>query len=456
MSKIALVFLMVFFGGTIATFTYNGAASFLLYQFVYFLNPDARWWAAEIPGISYSFVASVLMLISLGFGYRRYSALAPWGEIPAFKWILALVLYHYLVYFWALNPALHYQFTFQFTKLVIIVFVAYKLVTSPRILDVSIWAYLIGATYIGYLATSVGRGAGARVEGIGMADAPDANDTAAALVPAAVFLMYYAWLGSKKVKLLCFFCGALIANGLVLINSRGSFVGVVFSAGLFLLYMMFSRYRKEGQRAMAVVIIILGISGGLYVADDQFWDRMRTMENVEDGGESGSHRVIFWLAALDISKDHPLGTGVYGFNSLSSVYLPPEYHGGEAGKSVHSLWFQGLNEVGWPGISLFAIALISLFRLSRKAKKWVLENDENVSYFKLLALECALLGYLAAGSFINRFRAEILYWMILLLAIGINVYFLQRHKAKAAGAKSHVDRDTTQAISRSSRADATP
>jgi len=435
MSKIALIFLMAFFGGTIATFTFSGASSFILYQFVYFLNPDYRWWSAEIPGISYSFIASMLMLISLGIGYRKYSTLAPWGELPVFKWIIALLLYHYLVYFWALNPAVHYEFTFQFTKLVIIVFVAYKLVNSPRILDVSIWAYLVGATYIGYLATSVGRGAGARVEGIGMADAPDANDTAAALVPAAVFLMYYAWMGNKKVKLLCVFCGALIANGLVLINSRGSFVGVVVSAGLFLLYMMFSRYRKEGQRAMAVVIIILGISGGLYVADDQFWDRMRTMENVEDEGASGSQRINYWLAALDISTDYPLGAGIYGFNFLSDVYLPPEYQGGEGGKSVHSLWFQGLSEVGWPGIGLFIIALMSLFRFSRKAKQWVLENEDNVSYFKLLALECALLGYLAAGSFINRFRAEILYWMILLLAIGINVYFLQRQKAKVAAAK---------------------
>src|SRR5690554_2699210 len=266
MSKFALLFVMVFVGGVIATLTYSGASSFLLYQFVYFLNPDFRWWSADIPGVSYSFIASILMLISLGIGYRKYSTLAPWREMPAFKWLAALLLYHYLVYFWALNPAVHYEFTFQFTKLVVIVFVAYKLVNSPRILDVSIWTYLIGATYIGYLATSVGRGAGARVEGIGMIDAPDSNDTAAALVPAAVFLMYYAWLGNKKVKLLCAFCGALIANGLVLINSRGSFVGVVASAGLFLIYMMFSRYRKEGQRAMAIVIIVLGISWGLYVA----------------------------------------------------------------------------------------------------------------------------------------------------------------------------------------------
>ncbi|MCL1476061.1 MAG: O-antigen ligase family protein [Marinobacter sp.] len=100
---------------------------------------------------------------------------------------------------------------------------------------------------------------------------------------------------------------------------------------------------------MAVVIIILGISGGLYVADDQFWDRMRTMENVEDEGASGSQRINYWLAALDISTDYPLGAGIYGFNFLSDVYLPPEYQGGEGGKSVHSLWFQGLSEVGWPG-----------------------------------------------------------------------------------------------------------
>lgn len=426
MSKFALLFLMVFFGGFIATFILSGSVSFFLYQIVYFLNPDNRWWSADIPGISYSFFAALLMLLSLAKGYRKYTEQAPWKHQPIFKWLLALLAVYYVVGFWAINPVMHDRFVFDLTKLIVIVLVAYKLVHTPKLLDGALWAYLIGATYIGYLATITGRNSGNRVEGIGLVDSPDANGVAAALVPSAVLLMYYTWMGNYKVKMLCVFCGALIANGLVLINSRGSFVGAVASASLFLMFMMFSRYRKQGQRAMAVLIIVFGISGGLYVADDSFWDRMSTLQNTEDESTSGSSRINFWIASINVARDYPGGLGVQGFNAVSSLYLAPEYIGENNNKSVHSMWFQGLTEVGWFGLGLFLVALLSLYRMSRKAKIWLISIDENTSYFKMLALECALLGYLSAATFINQFRAEILYWMITLLAVGINVYYLQQ------------------------------
>lgn len=430
MSKIALLFLMMFMGGIVVTFLYSGASAFFVYQLVYFLNPDSRWWAAEIPGLSYSFIAAVLMLMALTLNYRRYSELSPWREQPIFKWAIGIVVLYYLVGFIALRPDVHYQFSFNFLKLIIIIMVAYKLVNSRKLLDFALWAYVIGATYIGYLATSYGRNSGWRVEGIGMADAPDANDTAAALVPAGAILLYFFWMGSKKIKLACVVCGAFITNGLVLINSRGAFLGMVSSAGLYLLYMTFSKYRRKGQRAIAIFTVILGISGGLYVTDDAFWQRMSTLQSVEDQETSGSSRVNYWLAALDMSTEYPLGTGVGGFNTMARFYVPTEYLSGTMYKSVHSMWMQGLTEVGWLGLIFLLAMLLSLWRLSRKAKRWLLEQGENRDYFKLLALECALFGYLVAGTFINRFRAEILYWMIVLLAIAINVYFLQRVRKK--------------------------
>lgn len=435
MSKFALLFLMVFVAGFVATFFYSGASAFFLYQVVYFLNPDNRWWSAQIPGISYSFVTAALMLVALGMQFRRYTEISPWREQPIFKWAVGLVVLYYLVGFIALRPDAHYQFAFNFLKLVVIIMVAYKLVNTQKLLDLALWAYVIGATYIGYLATITGRGTGGRVEGIGMADSPDANDTAAALVPAGAILLYFFWMGSKKVKLACIVCGAFIANGLVLINSRGSFLGIVASAGLYLLYMTFSKYRRKGQRAIAVFTVVLGISGGLYVADDTFWERMSTLQSVEDQQASGSHRVNYWVAALEMSLEHPLGLGVHGFNLLAELYVAPEFLTDTVYKSVHSMWMQGLTEVGWPGLLCLLAMLWSLRRQSSRAKKWLLSQGENTDYFKLLALECALIGYLVAGTFINRFRAEILYWMIVLLAIGINVYFLQRVRGRPATAQ---------------------
>lgn len=425
MSKFALLFLLTFFSCIVAALFYSSAAAFILYELVYFLNPDDRWWSTSIPGISYSFIASVLMLSILAFRYRQLSEISQWRELPTLGWLLLLLVWHYVIYSWAQDEPMHWRFTIEYTKLIVIVFVAYKLVNSQRTLDAALWTYVVGATYIGYLATITGRNANGRVEGIGMVDAPDANFFAAALVPAAPLLMYYAWMGNKKVKLMCIACGGLIANGLVLINSRGSFIGVVVGAGLFTLYMVFSRYRKKGQRGLAVAIVILGLAGGLYVADDQFWERMQTLENVEDESKSGSQRINYWLASLDMVKDYPLGVGIFGFHKLSPEYLPPQYQGKHSYKSVHSIWFQGLSETGFVGMALFGVALLSLYRMLQKAKRWVLDKDQNTAYFQLLALQCGFLGYLASASFIDLFRSQLLYWMILFIAIAINVHFLQ-------------------------------
>ena len=428
MSLFALLFVIVFFGGVAVTLFYSGAAAFILYQLVYFLNPDDRWWSAYIPGISYSLFTALLMMAMLGLGYRKYSRISPWSRQPIIKWLIALVISYFVANLWALNPQAHHEFTIYYIKMIVIILVAYKLIHSERMLDASIWAYIIGATYIGYLATITGRNSGNRVEGIGMADAPEANGVAAALVPAGALLMYYAWLGSWKVKLLCVACGALIANGLVLINSRGAFLGVVVGSGAYLCCMMFSEYRRKGQRAMAVFIAAAGLSGALYVTDAQFWERMQTLQDLESR-ESGSGRVTFWLTTFDMLEDHPMGMGVQGYNQLASLYMDAETRGGVVNRSVHSLWFQGLSEVGPVGFFFFIALLVSLYKISEKAKQFVVADGDNTQYFKLLALQCGLISYLVAGTFINQFRAEILYWMILLTASAVNVYYLQRASA---------------------------
>ncbi|AOY87505.1 polymerase [Marinobacter salinus] len=423
MSKMALIFLAVFFGGIVAGFFYTGAAAFVLYQMVYFLNPDDRWWSAQIPGLRYSFIASLLMLIVLGAKYKELSQKSAWKEQPVFIYLMVLVGLFYIAKLWSLAPDIHDDFTFIFLKLIIIVLVAYKLLNSEATLKVATWAYLLGCTYLGYLATSTGRNSGDRLEGIALPDGGDVNGVAAAIVPAGVLLLYYAWMGNKKVRVFCFFCGAFVANGLVLFNSRGAFLGTVASAGLFLLFMMFSKYRRKGQRGLAVFIVIVGISGGLYVADDLFWQRMSTLQS-SDSAESGSHRVLFWMTTFDMMEDHPLGMGVHGYNILSPLYLTEEEREGVQYKTVHSIWFQALSELGWHGLLIFLAMLISLYRMSKKAKTFVLDNKEYEKYFHLLALECAVLGYLVTSTFINQLRAEILYWMILFLAVAIKVYYL--------------------------------
>ncbi|MCK0163983.1 O-antigen ligase family protein [Marinobacter sp. S6332] len=440
MSKFALLFLLVFVSGVFAAIWQHAAFAFVLYELVFFLNPSDRWWGNELPGISYSFVASVLMLSILAMRYKSLSNKSPWLEHPALKWLALMLVSYYLAYLWAKIPQAHDNFTFIFAKLTIIIFVAYKLLDSEKALDYAIWGYVVGCAYIGYLATITGRNSGDRLEGINLPQSGDANDVAAVLVPACSLLLYLVWVSSRKVKALCIVFGAFIANALVLFNSRGAFLGILSSAGLFAMFMIFSRYRQKGQRALAVVVVIMGLAGALYVTDDIFWERMGTLENLESR-ESGSGRMKFWVAAVDMAVEYPLGMGVGGFNSLASLYLTDEERLGTEFRSVHSLWFQGLTEIGWHGLAFFVFMLWGAYKISRLARKRLLEIGEPTTYFKVLALECALFGFLVTGTFTNQFRTEILYWMVLLVAVAGKVYYLQplaveRCQNKERGPKS--------------------
>src|SRR5690554_4243049 len=427
MGKFALLFLFLFFAGIFGALFYAPVLSVLVYQLVYFVNPDNSWWAASIPGLKYSFIAALLMLFMVMMRYKELSEISPWGKQPVFKWMFALLAIYWLMIFFAIVPEVHKPFTYDFAKLIIIMLVVYKLVNSEKALNACLWAYVLGVTYIGYIAYSVGRDGQGRVEGIGMIDTGgDGNMTAAAMAPALIMLAYMAWLGNKKVRALAIFCGAFIANGIVLINSRGAFLGVVAGALFFLFFMVFSKYQRKGQRGSAILIILIALAGTIYVTDEAFWSRMETLEDVEDGSKSGSHRIDFWLATFDVLHDHPLGVGIQGYVELSPNYLPEHYfEGRKIGKAVHSTWFQVLGEVGWLGLAFMLALLISTFRLSRNTKQYLIKNENYNAYFKMLALEGALLSFLVAASFINRARAEMLYWLILFIAIASNVYYLR-------------------------------
>lgn len=427
MSKFALFFLLLFFGGLIGALVSSPVFAVVLYQLVYFMNPETRWWGASIPNLPYSFLTVVIMIVMLVVKYGSLGKVTSWRKQPVIKWMLLILVMYYVMMPIALLPTIHSMFTLNFAKLIIIVLVVYKLVDSPKSLDYVLWAYIIGAAYIGYVADGAGRDSTGRVEDIGMIDTGgDSNYTAAALAPAAVILMYFVWLGNKKTKLLSAVCAAFIVNGLVLINSRGAFLGVVAGAGIFLVYMLFSKFQRKGQRPMAIGVVLFGLMGAYALTDKYFWMRMSTLGNLEDGDTSGSNRVEFWLATFDIMRDYPLGVGVSGYEAVSRLYLPERYFEYQEAKAVHSSWFQLLAETGWPGPLFFILLLFSLYRLLRKVKKFVIGQGQEDIYFKILVLESALVSYLVAASFINRIRAESMWWCILFLMIATNIYYLQK------------------------------
>jgi hypothetical protein len=414
-SKFSLVFLLVFLAGIYQLIIVSPVWGFYLYELVYFLNPPSRWWFANLPSLSYSFTTALLIYLVFFLKHKGKSE-NRFADAPSVKWLIILMFIYCAVYYFAMSKEIHSDYLYDHIKLTILVLVAYKLLDSVEKIEKALFAFIIGGAYLGYEAYTRGRNMEGRVEDIGTVDMPDANGTSAIMVPLIPILTYFFWRKGWKVKLFIVVTGALIANGLVLINSRGAFLGSLAGFLYLTLHVYFSKYRLPKQRLMLMAILLAVVAGAIRFTDDTFWDRMATISESSKDNEtdSGGRRINFWLATFDMIADHPFGVGVYGYEILAPEYLPEHLLGEQSGtRAVHSSWFQVLSETGYWGALTVFFLFLSLFRHLRQAKRHAIKNGFLEQYYLLLAIQSGLLGFWVSISFISAFRAEVHLWMLM-------------------------------------------
>jgi hypothetical protein len=428
------LFLITYVSGLLSSFIINPVFAFVLYEAVYFFHPLGRWWSFNIPSLGYSFFSVLLMALVLFIKTRKEPGRNLLRSAPQFKWIYILGFLYSIAWFYAALPADHLDAALNYVKLIIIISIAYKLIDTEDNLNYALWGYIYGCWYISFLIFQSGRNSGNRVEGIGTVDSPDSNGIAAALAPSLVICLYYVWQHKSKVgKLLIALAGVFIANALILINSRGSFLAAGLSIIFFMFYMYFSSFQQKYQKMTAVGITMLGLSAMLYLADDSFFERLQTMKQTEIVGEkeTATTRVIFWESAWEMAKDYPFGAGVRGFDYHAPDYIPEGVNtGASLNRSVHSTWFEALTEIGYLGLIVFLLMLRATYKTAKETLNTLKERGDFVNYFKIIALESAFFSYLVAMSFMNRFRAEILYWIVLFIACAYNIYIVKANKEK--------------------------
>lgn len=427
-----LLFYCTIISGVILSFRTALVFAFCVYQALYFYNPETRWWGNLVPNISYSFfvVLFMLSLVIFNLGKLKKNSIS---YAKPLLWAYLLCFIYSITYFYAIAQQYHYTFMVYFIKLLVIMTLAYKLASDRKDFSYMLYGYIWGAWYVSFYVWQIGRNSGNRVEGVGLVDSPDANGLAAAIAPAIVLCVYYFWIKTDKVqKGLFALAGVFIANAIVLINSRGAFLGVAASVLFFMYYMYTSSFQRKNQKKMAVFIVVAGLNGGLYLADDDFINRILGIgAEVEksETQESGATRMIFWQAAWDMAKDHPFGGGYRTFNYYSPAYIPEGIDTGNSrSRSVHSTWFETLTEVGYLGLLAFVAMLISSWRCINKVKVYLKENNEVDEYFKMIAVQSSLIAFLIAMTFLNRMRAEILYWLVMFCSVAYNVYYVKAKK----------------------------
>ncbi|MAZ04794.1 O-antigen ligase family protein [Alteromonas macleodii] len=411
-----LMFYASQFGCYVLSLARTPAFAVVGYILIYFLYDRTRWWYFNIPEISYSFFMSATILF-LAIVHKNKSPSIFKERITVFLCLLGI--YFLLANFWAVSSEIHEYDASNFIKVLLVIVASIKLVNTRNDLNIVIWSYIAGSAYIGFYILETGRTSYGRVEGIGVVDAPDVNGLAASLVIGTVFCLYYFWVKKGFAKFAAIIAGALIVNALVLMNSRGAFLGVFIGAGWFVFHLYRSKVQIKYKKLKVILLVLTGVSCLAVVLDQSAIERMLSIKEestLTKDKQTGSTRVFFWLASVEMSFDYPFGGGARSFILLSPNYIPEDIDtGGSKNRAVHSTWFQGLTEVGYPGMVIFmGLLLATFFSLRRVVKRAVSENNSDKFLFAI-GLEGAFFGYLTAITFLDRFRGLSLYLLILMV-----------------------------------------
>jgi len=233
------------------------------------------------------------------------------------------------------------------------------------------------------------------------------------VMPLLVYLFRYS-----ESRLIRFsFAGALLAcfAGVVATASRGGMVGLaVFGAFLFL--------HSRRKMATLLMILVLGV-GLLHYAPAEWLERMDTI-GAADESDSFMYRVSSWKLNTILALERPLVGGGYSalenwaifdiykqkFHRLDGIVDSPEP---ERAYAAHSIYFQTLGDLGFPGFFLFMAILLTGFRNIRRILRYT-RHDESLLWAHDLAVmfRLSLIVFMVCGALLSAAYFELLYIML--------------------------------------------
>ena len=188
--------------------------------------------------------------------------------------------------------------------------------------------------------------------------------------------------------------------------SRGDLVALGITLAAFIL--------KGKRRLLGSVVAVGCLAGALAFLPTSWYDRMQTIDNytVDDSLQG---RINSWVFALRLASDRPLTGG--GFTVVNDPALYFHYvPNAEVVHNFHSIYFEVLGEHGWVGLSLFLGLIVtslmtaqSIIRMSRG------QPDRAWAQQLAAAIQISIVGYCAAGTFLNLGFYDLFYVLVAIL-----------------------------------------
>jgi probable O-glycosylation ligase (exosortase A-associated) len=255
----------------------------------------------------------------------------------------------------------------------------------------------------------------------------DNNYLAMATIMVMPLLVYLFRYSESRLVRFCF-AGSLLACfvGVVATDSRGGLLGLTV-LGVFL----FLHSRRKITSLLVIASLAIGL---LTLAPAQWLERMDTITAASEDG-SFMARVSSWKLNTIVALDRPLVGGGYSalenwtifdiykqkFKTLDSVIASPEP---DRPLAAHSIFFQALGDLGFPGLFLFVAVLFMGFRNVHHILRYT-RNDESLIWARDLAVlfRLSLIVFMVCGALLSAAYFELLY--ILLTQVSVLRHYLE-------------------------------
>jgi putative inorganic carbon (HCO3(-)) transporter len=233
-------------------------------------------------------------------------------------------------------------------------------------------------------------------------------------VPLAIYLSKHSQLipRIKPLLLAYWFIAALALVTAIGTYERSALIGIVVLG----IYMWI---RSEHKFRFGFVTIVVGFLI-VYTTSSAWNARIATI------GESNSSnaRILVWRWTLEFATSHPFGGGFQAY-LINHIEIPATAVSPatiEFGRAFHSIYFEMLGELGYPGLIIFLlISAITFFKLRRLAKR--ARAHPELAWVRDLAnaLQSGLAVFLTSGAFVGL-AFQPMYWYFIAMSISLNAY----------------------------------
>jgi putative inorganic carbon (HCO3(-)) transporter len=173
-------------------------------------------------------------------------------------------------------------------------------------------------------------------------------------------------------------------------QSRGALLGLIATSA----FLWIKSNHKLTLGALGVVAVLIFIP----FMPDTWFERMDTIKTYEQDG-SAMGRINAWTVAVNVANDRLTGGGYRLWGALSfAIYapFPEDVH------DAHSIYFEVLGEMGWPGLGMYLLLLFYWWQLSGKNAKFAANNPELRWCVTLSKMsQVSQVAYMSAGAFLG-------------------------------------------------------